>query len=439
VTSTTWYLDLSLLRGWLPALVDVVAWTTLVASVAWLRRPPWHWIVISGAAGVGALVVAHLIDAPARFGSTYPRSFLIWGALPLFGAGAGAWQWRRVGWVRRAMGLVSIPAMAVFAALQINLHYGYLPTVGDLLGAPFPGQVDPERLLMTSRPRELGRVGGAVARLDLPAPVSRFGHRPGWVWVPPVYFSVPRPRLPVLMLISGTPGRPEDWFRAGGALTLANDWADAHDGIAPVMVLPDANGSATGDTECVDSPRGQADTYLTIDVPNFMIEHFGVATSPRQWAVAGLSEGGTCALSLTARHPDRFSSFADFSGDAAPTLGSDARTIRDLYHGSTEAWRAHDPVRWFARDASMGVEGFFAIGGGNHHDLESVRLLAAQARAAHMHVVTDVIPGGGHNWYTWKRALRDAYPWLINRLGTADRVVPPNKANQRRPRPPHRA
>jgi S-formylglutathione hydrolase FrmB len=329
-------------------------------------------------------------------------------------------QWRHVGWVRRAMGLVSIPAMAVFAAMQINMHYGYIPTVGDLVGAPLPGQVDPARLLVPSRPHELGGVAGAVAHLDLPAPTSRFEHRRGWVWVPPVYFSVPRPRLPVLMLISGTPGRPDDWLRAGGALALANRWADEHHGVAPVMVLPDANGSGTGDTECVNSPRGQAETYLTVDVPRFMIEHFGVAESPRQWAVAGLSEGGTCALVLAARHPDRFSSFADFSGDPAPTLGSDARTIRDLYNGSIGAWRAHDPVRWFATDASMGVEGYFAIGSSNHHDLESLTSLATHARAAHMRIVTDLLPGGGHDWYTWKRALRNAYPWLVNRLGTAD-------------------
>jgi len=422
VSSTAWYLHLSLLRGWLPALVDVVAFTTLLGSVAWWRRPPWHWVVIAAVAAVAALGLSHLVDAPARFGNTYPRSFLAWGALPLFGAGALVWQWRHVGWVRRVMGLVSIPAMAAFAAMQINLHYGYVPTVGDLLGAPLPGQVSAASLLMPTRPPELaGFAGGAVAHLDLPAPTSRFRHRQGWVWVPPVYYAVPRPRLPVLMLIAGTPGRPEDWFRAGGALALANRWAQDHHGIAPVMVLPDANGSGTADTECVDGPRGQAETYLTVDVPRFMIQQFGVAASPRQWAVAGLSEGGTCALQLTARHPDVFSSFADFSGDAAPTLGSDARTIRVLYNGSTDAWRAHDPVSWFAKDAAMGVEGFFAVGSGDRGDLESVKSLTTSARADNLHVVVDVLPGGGHNWYTWKRALRDAYPWLVDRLGTDTR------------------
>ena len=34
----------------------------------------------------------HLVDASARFGNTYPRSFLAWGALALFGVGALLWR-----------------------------------------------------------------------------------------------------------------------------------------------------------------------------------------------------------------------------------------------------------------------------------------------------------------------------------------------------------
>jgi S-formylglutathione hydrolase FrmB len=424
VSSTVWYSHVSLLRGWAPGAVDAVAFTTLVCGVAWWRRPPWHWVAIAGIAAVAALAVAHVIDAPTRFGSTYPRSFLVWGALPLFAVGAAVWQWPKVGWVRRCVALVAIPGLATFAALQINLHYGHVPTVGDLLHAPLPGQVSPTRLLIPSGRSEPAGVGatslpsgGLVAHVDIPAPESRFVHRRGWVWVPPAYFSVPHPRLPVLMLISGTPGSPDDWLRAGGALTLADRAAAAHNGVAPVMVLPDANGSGTGDTECVDGPRGQAETYLTVDVPRFMIEGFGVAAGSRQWAVAGLSEGGTCALTLVARHPDRFSTFAHFAGDAAPRLGNAERTIRSLYTGSTAEWRAHDPVSWFAKDASAGVEGFFVVGSHDQGDIQSVTSLAAKASAAHLKTAVGILPGGGHNWYTWKRALSDVYPWLVTRLG----------------------
>ena len=37
--------------------------------------------------------------------------------------------------------------------------------------------------------------------------------------------------------------------------------------MAPVVVVPDATGSQFGDPLCVDSRRGNADTYLAKDVP----------------------------------------------------------------------------------------------------------------------------------------------------------------------------
>src|SRR5438105_5800632 len=130
--STMWFMRLSLLGGWLPALIGVLAWSALVVGVAWWRRAVWHWAVIAGASGVGAVGLARLMDVPSRFGNSYPPSFVVWGALPLFAAGALAWQWSHVGWWRRAVALASVPALAAFAAVQINEHYGYLPTVGDL-------------------------------------------------------------------------------------------------------------------------------------------------------------------------------------------------------------------------------------------------------------------------------------------------------------------
>jgi poly(3-hydroxybutyrate) depolymerase len=222
------------------------------------------------------------------------------------------------------------------------------------------------------------------------------------------------------MLIAGTPGSPGDWLRGGGALALANAWAAGHNGYAPMLVLPDANGSLLGDTECVDGPRGNAETYLTVDVVTFMRQAFGAAMDPQQWAIAGLSEGGTCALDLATRHPARFATFADFSGDAAPTLGSSARTVSALYGGSWSALRAHDPTTWFASATSAGVEGFFAVGNADHGHLRTEERIAQIASDDGMRTRIDIIPGGRHSFRTWAQALRDAYPWIVSRLSMRD-------------------
>jgi S-formylglutathione hydrolase FrmB len=421
-----WLMHLSLLGGWLPAVVAALAWSALVFGVAWWRRPAWQWIVVSAGALLTTLVLEGFVDPRASVG-TYPRSFVVWVALPVFAAGAAAWQWPRVRWWRRAVALAAVPTLAAFAGLQINAHYAYLPTLGDLLGAPLAGQVDARQIVGPSTParqrpqwatsisRKLVS-GGIVTQLDIPAPVSHFRHRPGWVWLPPEYFSEPRSQLPVLMLMSGAPGLTDDWLRGGGALNVANAWAVSHKGDAPIMVFPDGNGSVTGDTECVDGPRGNAETYLTVDVPAFMHARFGASTDRRRWAIAGLSEGGTCALELASRHPDRFATFGDFSGDIAPTLWHD--TVRNLYGSSWAEVRPHDPATWFAIDAAAGVEGFVAVGTRDYGYVPREQRIVEEARRDGMHMVLDLIPGGGHQFGIFRRALRDAFPWIVARVET---------------------
>ena len=387
-----WLTRMSLLHGWLPLCVTGLAFASLAFGVAWRRRSPLHWVVVAAGAALVAVVIASFVET--LHVGTYPRSFLVWAGFPLFAFGAAVWQWPRVTWWRRVVALSAVPLLVMFCGLQINAHYGYLPTLGDLFGAPLPGQVAAQVLeqlprqptvpnrrhghriepaLARARRRPILSVTatsaaetlGLVAQVDIPGPASHFAARPGFVWLPPWYFTHPGAWLPVLMLLAGSPGAPADWLRAGGALATATVYARLHHGYAPIMVLPDANGSFFGDTECVDGPAGRAETYLTVDVPNFMHARFDASVDPRRWAVAGLSEGGTCALDLVARHPDRFRTFADFSGDAAPTLGSVHRTVALLYGGSYPKFATHDPARWFGADARSSVAGYFAVGTGD--------------------------------------------------------------------------
>ena len=134
-------MHISLLHGWFSPTVTWLAFVSLAIGVAWWRRSPWHWLVVATAAVVAAVAIARVVDLPSHVGSGYPRSFLVWATLPLFALGAAAWQWTRVRWWRRGVALVAVPLLAAFAALQINAHYGYLPTLGDVFGAPLPGQV----------------------------------------------------------------------------------------------------------------------------------------------------------------------------------------------------------------------------------------------------------------------------------------------------------
>ena len=118
--------------------------------------------------------------------------------------------------------------------------------------------------------------------------------------------------------------------------------------MAPVLVLPDENGSAFGDTECLNQVHARAEDYLVHDVRQFMIAKYKTASNPSAWAVAGLSEGGTCAMDLALRHSNLFRQFGDFAGDPAPQLLTPGQTLRVLFHGSRAAQAKFDPAHLLA-------------------------------------------------------------------------------------------
>ena len=68
--------------------------------------------------------------------------------------------------------------------------------------------------------------------------------------------------------------------------------------MAPVTVVVDPNGSASGNTLCMDSRIARADTFLARDVPDWIKRTLDVDPDPRQWAAGGFSFGGTCAMQM---------------------------------------------------------------------------------------------------------------------------------------------
>jgi S-formylglutathione hydrolase FrmB len=259
-----------------------------------------------------------------------------------------------------------------------------------------------------------------VSTLPIPGTTSGFTARPAYVWVPPAFFATPRPQLPVIVMLAGVPGQPDNMIRAGGATVVADHYAAAHGGRAPILVFPDANGSFAGDTECVDGIRGRAETYLTRDVPAFVEAKFGAATGPVHWGVLGFSEGGTCAMDLALGHPDVFGTFVDVAGDAFPNLGTrgDARAkaIAGLYGGDAAAFDAHDPMLLAARPQDRPVGGWFEAGTADHR-IDAVAT-ALDTALQHDGLVTRlVLVPGGHDFRMATRAVGDSFAWLAGRIG----------------------
>lgn len=399
----------------------------LAVSLAVAARRSPRRTAVAVAVGVGLSVG---LDAGARrtalFGYQYPWSFHVWVAAVVVAATVAVASWGRSVGGARVLLSTGVLCTATFALAMINVQYAYMPTVGDAAGRPLVDQVrakvvsatargaartDPPPTLQPTAPR----VTGTVMQVKIPSPVSGFRHRQEWVWLPPAWFARPRAVLPVVLMLSGTPGRPDDWLRAGGAAQVADRWAAKSGGLAPILVFADHNGSFAGDTECVDGPRGRAETYLTEDVPRWASSTLGASSDPRRWAVLGLSEGATCALDLVLRHPERFDSAAALSPALAPRAASRHSTVRDLYGGDAAAAQAHDLTWLLGRPVDPRVTMWLAAGTSDRRARFAVAEIAALARTRRVPTEVALSPGG-HNYRFWSRSLPAAFAWAANRV-----------------------
>lgn len=265
-----------------------------------------------------------------------------------------------------------------------------------------------------SRPARLP-ARGKVASAHIPAPISGFLARDAQIYLPPAYFADPRPRLPVLVLMAGEPGSPLDWLGEGNLVGIMDSFAASHGGLAPVVVVADGTGSQFGDPLCLDSRRGNVDSYLARDVPAWIRTHLTVEQNPHSWAVGGLSYGGTCALQLATNHPDVYPTFLDISGAAKPSLGDRRLTVASAFGGDEAAYRRVDPVDRLRTHRYPDSSGAIVVGTEDTDTLADARTVYAAASAAGMNCRYLELPGG-HDWRVFSAALAQELPWLAERM-----------------------
>jgi S-formylglutathione hydrolase FrmB len=400
-----------LTETWFIAVVSAVTVGSLVLAVgpAWrcLRRP-------FVATAVVIAIVAVFFELANPLDYRFPYTFYLWSAIPVFAVALTIFGWGGTSARTRIAHLVSVPVCVMFALATINHHYAYAPNLAALFGQTARDAVELRDLdAMRDAVRRTGSLPerGAVVRIALPADHSGFKARKASVYLPPAWFADPEPAVPAVLLLSGTPGTPVDWTRSGGADVIADDFAARHGGMAPILVMADALGAPLADPECVDSSHGKVETYLLDDVMPGVERRFMGTGSGHRWAVAGNSLGGTCALLLTLRHPDRFVGSADLSGDAGPNFGSPKHTVQRLFDGSWQQYRDHDPATLLHSREYEGVDAWFEVGTRDRGPLRAARTLAALAPDAHLDTCL-VVRSGGHNFSFWHTAFTHVLPWL---------------------------
>lgn len=333
---------------------------------------------------------------------------------------------------------VGLVVSILFSLIIINNYYRFYPTLGEVFGknnvatlgasqkdtvlrlsSASSKIVDSQTIEGSLTSLQQQPTQGKVFSLNIPGTISKFNARTAYVYEPAIYANPSGINLPVIVLTAGYPGIPENWLGSGLQATM-DEFAKLHDGITPLVFMVDNTGSLTNDTECVNSPRGNVETYLTVDVPNYIKSHFEVATGSTHWAIGGLSMGGMCAVMLALRHPDVYDNFLDFGGEIGPEIGSQQTTIDKLFNGSESDWDQHQPTTLLAENKYNGMGGFFAVGQEDERTLtEAAETLNMQSKKDGVNTLLELIPGQ-HTFTTWQNAFKLSLPWVSNRMGATE-------------------
>ena len=249
-------------------------------------------------------------------------------------------------------------------------------------------------------------------------------------------------RYPVLYLLHGTSGNAADWTALGGAEQTTA-------GLPVIVVMPDIAHNDDGGGWCTNwYNRGAGgvpkwETFHINQLIPWVDANLPTRAARAGRAIAGLSQGGFCALSYAARHPDLFSVAATFSGADDTAYDLEARDLVTPIVTATELgldrvpagsmfgdrstqeinWAAHDPATLAANLRGMHL--FIYTGNGQPGPLDppipsrsSMEIEAGVEQltllfhnrlgALGMPSLFDDYGPGTHSWPYWARDLRQS-------------------------------
>ena len=431
-----WLMNISLVDGWFPATLFSI---TAVLAAILLGIAIWEMIggsrgggkraiavvacpmVIAVIAGIVGLVIAWLLsDVFVVFGVELGPRVIAWAGCGCAIVGFAVSHVMLHRGVLRAVAVILVVCAVFSTATGIDQAYGEYATIGSLFGqdayreADLTGMAKRSDLISVTQWRQEAADGsisdipahGEVSKVNIPATTSHFEARQALVYLPPAALVTAKhkPALPVILMMSGQPGSPGRVFAAGGIQTMMDDYAQHHDGLAPIVIAADQLGDDSHNTLCVDSPvYGKALTYLTKDVVDWVKTNLPAARQAQDWAIAGFSQGATCSLQIGANHPNLFGTIIPTGSELKPTNGSESSMISRFFHGDRTAYEKQIPINAIRNHAPSNQTLVIGAGERDRESVRNVELIAPVAQQEGMHVTAVESLGNAHDWH----AVRD--------------------------------
>jgi enterochelin esterase-like enzyme len=246
-----------------------------------------------------------------------------------------------------------------------------------------------------------------------------------YIFLPPQYFEsrYAHYRFPVIELINGQPGLPQDWINVVGVQETLIQQMKTGQASPAVLVMPDANGGNRISLQCLNQVGGPADlTYLAQDVPNAIARMLRVQRPGLAWGVAGYSEGGFCAANMALQFRYRYGYAASLSGYFSPyrnKVGNPPKWVNPF--GTNSALRmANTPIDEIKSVAPGARLPLFWLGAGlgSRADTTAAQYFAQELQLHEADVPLLLTPGGGHTMGTWHAEVPPMLTWMTQGLAT---------------------
>ncbi|WP_353115576.1 alpha/beta hydrolase-fold protein [Microbacterium sp.] len=407
-----WLLSLDIIGGPLPWIVWGLG--LLGAVLLLVRRPTVPRVrrttiglLTGGLVGYGACALS---DALNVFGTPLPPETRWWAAGSFAAIGLAVVNlWDSKLW-RKLVAVVSIVLAGLSATIGINAAYGLDTTVGDFLeistlktatsfADPLPTHAAETLPLYTSwkPPADMpkhGEVRLLAAGTKIPSSAG-FVPRDASIYLPPAALVKDPPALPVVVHMMGLPGSPSP----NRLQPVLDQFAAAHDGLAPIVIIADQLGSSEQNPGCVDSKAfGGVSTYFNKDIPDYIRTHLRVLPSSKYWTISGYSNGGACSFLYGAEHPEVWGSFASISGEEWAGMEDPGPVLSRVYGGSREKFDANKPENILLRHpgAYKDHAAVFTVGANDHRYGKHATSGAEHARTAGFVTTLTALPGDGH-------------------------------------------
>lgn len=218
----------------------------------------------------------------------------------------------------------------------------------------------------------------------------------------------PSTRYPVMETFAGYPGAPAQWTQAMHLPGAVDEQVAAHRLHPVVIVSPELEVPPGRDTECVDGPDGEPriETWVTRDVPDWLVAHFQVRTDRGSWAAIGMSAGGWCAAMAAMLHPAQYGGAIVMAGYFRPVFGP----AYDPFPPRGAQERRYDLVALARKHAPPSALWI----GTSHSDPLSYATSSQVLAGAKppLSISATVLQNAGHRTQVWLDRLPEALRWL---------------------------